>query len=123
MKSKCEIARITQIDHKTIRALARCFVAEQSKSPGVTTGSDQIPPPRPPGPGRQSISACEPHRAFIQAQLQIRRNFNAILREVNRIWHAPGQLDVGTKNRQTEVVNVHFFRLRAAYLLPDWSST
>ena len=78
-KSQREIARITQVDRKTIRALARRFAAEQSNSPGMATGSDgQIPPPRPPGPGRQSISACEPHRTFIQEQLQLRRNFTAI---------------------------------------------
>ena len=82
-KSQREIARITQIDRKTIRALARRFAAQQSNSPEVATGSDgQIPPPRPPGPGRQSISACEPHRAFIQAQLQLRRNFTAIYQDL-----------------------------------------
>jgi transposase len=82
-KSQREIARITQIDRKTIRALARRFAAEQSNSPGVATGSDdQIPPPRPPGTGRQSISACEPHRMFIQAQLQLRRNFTAIYQDL-----------------------------------------
>ena len=82
-KSQREIARVTQIDRKTIRALARRFAAEQSNSPGAATGSDgQIPPPRPPGPGRQSISACEPHRTFIQEQLQLRRNFTAIYQDL-----------------------------------------
>jgi transposase len=82
-KSQREIARITQIDRKTIRSLARRFEVEQPKSPGVTTGSpDQIPPPWPPGPIRQSTSACEPHREFIQAQLRLRRNFTAIYQDL-----------------------------------------
>jgi transposase len=78
-----EIARITQIDRKTIRGLKRRFAAEQANSPGVATGSvGQIPPPWPPGPDRQSTSACEPHRAFIQAQLGLRRNFTAIYQDL-----------------------------------------
>lgn len=37
---------------------------------------------RAPGQGNQSSSACEPHRAFIQAQLQLRRNFTAIYQDL-----------------------------------------
>ncbi len=82
-KSQREIARITQIDRKTIRGLERRFTTEQAKSPRVATGSaGQIPPLRPPGPDRQSTSACEPHRAFIQAQLALRRNFTAIYQDL-----------------------------------------
>jgi transposase len=82
-KSQREIARITQIDRKTIRGLVRRFELEQSNSPRVTTGpSSQIPPPRPPGASRQSISACEPHRPFIQEQLRLRRNFTAIYQDL-----------------------------------------
>ena len=78
-----EIARITRIDRKTIRGLKRRFAADPANSPGVATGSGgQIPPPRPPGPDRQSISACEPHRAFIQAQVALRRNFTAIYQDL-----------------------------------------
>lgn len=82
-KSQHEISRITGIDRKTIRRLNESFVAEQAKSPGVATGSSsQIPPPRPPGQIRQSTSACEPHREFIQAQLGLRRNFTAIYQDL-----------------------------------------
>ena len=49
----------------------------------MATGSTrQIPPPRPQGLGRQSISACEPHRDFIRAQLRLRRNFTAIYQDL-----------------------------------------
>ena len=82
-KSQREIARITQIDRKTIRGLERRFATEQANSPRVATGSaGQIPPLLPPGPDRQSTSACEPHRAFIQAQLALRRNFTAIYQDL-----------------------------------------
>jgi hypothetical protein len=82
-KSQHEISRITEIDRKTIRRLNQSFVAEQTKSPGVATGSTgQIPPPRPPGPIRQSTSACEPHRDFIQAQVGLHRNFTAIYQDL-----------------------------------------
>jgi len=78
-----EIARITRIDRKTIRGLKRRSAADPANSPAVATGSaSQIPPPRPPGPDRQSISACEPHRAFIQAQVALRRNFTAIYQDL-----------------------------------------
>lgn len=82
-KSHREIARITNIDRKAIRRLARRFAEDPSKAPGVTTGSsDQKPPPRPPGPSGQLTSACEPHRPFIQAQLRLRRNFTAIYQDL-----------------------------------------
>ena len=78
-KSQHQIARITEIDRKTIRGLARRFQAEGSNSPMATTGSViEIPPSRPPGP----ISECEPHRAFIQAQLHLRRNYTAIYQDL-----------------------------------------
>ena len=82
-KSQREVARITEIDRKTIRGLAQRLASEQSNSPGVATGpAAQIPPPRPPGPERQSTSACEPHRDFIAAQLQLRRNFTAVYQDL-----------------------------------------
>ena len=82
-KSQREVARITQIDRKTIRGLAQRFATEVSNSPGVATGSvDQIPPPWPPGASRKSTSACEPHREFIQTQLQLHRNFTAVYQDL-----------------------------------------
>jgi transposase len=82
-KSQREIERITQVDRKTIRVLERRFVNEQANSPGVITGSGrQFPPPRSPAPGRFSISSCEPHRDFIQAQMRLRRNSTAIYQDL-----------------------------------------
>jgi transposase len=87
-KSQREVARITEVDRKTIRALAQHLTEESgiSNSPGVPTGSarpnPQIPPPRPPASGRQSTSACEPHRAFIQAQVALRRNYMSIYQDL-----------------------------------------
>jgi hypothetical protein len=82
-KNQHEISRITEIDRKTIRRLNQSFIAEQAKSPGVATGSpSQIPPPRPPGPIRQSTSACETYRDFIKAQVGLHRNFTAIYQDL-----------------------------------------
>ena len=84
-----EIARRTGVDRKTIRHYART-----ANSPGVATGSEasgsQIPPPRPPGQtapaGNTSSaatpSACEPHRAWIEAQVQLGRNAGAIYQDL-----------------------------------------
>ena len=38
-KSQREIARITEVDRKTIRSLARHFASEEANSPGVLTVS------------------------------------------------------------------------------------
>lgn len=82
-KSQREVARITEIDRKTIRGLAQRLASEQSNPPGVATGpAAQITPPRPPGPDRQSTSACEPYRDFITAQLHLRRNFTAVYQDL-----------------------------------------
>ena len=90
--SQHEIKRKTGIDRKTIRKLAQAMFAAAdapaSNSP-MATGSpvlaDQIPPPRPPAPGalpRHARSACEPHRAWIEAQVQLGRNATAIYQEL-----------------------------------------
>jgi transposase len=82
-----EIERRTGVDRKTIRRYAAA-----SKSPGVATGSDavpeQTPPPRPPAPGEAaaplpaSVSACEAHRAWIEAQLQLGRNAQSLYQDL-----------------------------------------
>lgn len=58
--SQHEIARVTKIDRKTIRAYAKRWREQQANSPGVATGSaDQIAPPRPPAaihPTRKCLS-------------------------------------------------------------------
>jgi transposase len=81
-----EIERRTGVDRKTIRRHARA-----ANSPGVATGSEgaggQTPPPRPPAraakaPPAATPSACEPHRAWIEAQVQLGRNAVAIYQDL-----------------------------------------
>ncbi|SFB13867.1 Transposase [Collimonas sp. OK607] len=82
-KSQREIERITGVNRKTIRSLAQRTDADVSNYPGVATGSDpQITPPRPPTISSGPVSACEPHRAFIEAQLRLRRNYTAIYQDL-----------------------------------------
>ncbi|HEY7803043.1 MAG TPA: IS21 family transposase [Orrella sp.] len=90
--SQHEIARVTKIDRKTIRAYAKRWHEQQANSPGVATGSaDQIPPPRPPEKApKRSVSACEPHREFIQEQLKLRRNYTAIYQDLVDIYGFSG---------------------------------
>ena len=82
-----EIARRTGVDRKTIRRYAVL-----ANSPGVATGSDpgpdQTPPPRPPAPdgvslpARTTPSTCEPHRVWIEAQVQLGRNAQSIYQDL-----------------------------------------
>ena len=86
--SQHEIARRTGVDRKTIRNYAG------ANSPGVATGSAtvdlQIPPPQPPAldtsifrqPSAGSSSACEPHRAWIEAQLDLGRNAQSLYQDL-----------------------------------------
>lgn len=98
--SQREVQRVTGIDRKTIRAYAKRFAAAEANSPGVSTGSsEQIPPPCPPAPRPPSlpgpVSACEAHRAFIEAQLRLRRNAMAIYQDlVDRHGFAAGYSSV-----------------------------
>ncbi len=92
--SQREIERVTGIDRKTVRAYQQRFAAAAPNSPGVATDLDevagssagQIPPPRPPTSAAPSptptTSACEPYRAFIEAQLRLRRNAMAIYQDL-----------------------------------------
>ena len=84
--SQREIERATGIDRKTIRAYQKRFAAA-ANSPGVSTDwGRQFPPPRPPTPLRAisaaTVSACEPHRSFIEAQLRLSRNAVAIYQDL-----------------------------------------
>src|SRR5690606_1276961 len=76
--SQHEISRRTGVDRKTIRKY-------QSKSP-MATGSGPVegqnPPPWPPVPPRHASSACEPHRAWIEEQVQLGRNAQAIYQDL-----------------------------------------
>jgi len=83
--SQREIERFTGVDRKTIRRYARL-----ANSPAVATGSEgtpgQIPPPRPPAAGKVpasfTASACEPHRAWIEAQVDLGRNATALYQDL-----------------------------------------
>ena len=86
--SQREIERMTGVDRKTIRRFQR-----EANSPGVATGSiagdEQTPPPRPPAPigdavspPRASPSACEPHRIWIEAQVELGRNAVSIYQDL-----------------------------------------
>ena len=81
-----EIERRTGVSRKTIRRYARA-----ANSPGVATGSEgasgQTPPPRPPAPRAKvrsgsTPSACEPQRAWIEAQVTLGRNAVAIYQDL-----------------------------------------
>jgi transposase len=76
--SQREIERVTGVDRKTIRRYAA-----EAKSPGVATGSEedifQNPPPRPPA---LASSACETHRGWIEAQVQLGRNAQSIYQDL-----------------------------------------
>lgn len=85
--SQREIERVTGIDRKTIRGYQQRFAAEHANSSGVSTGVPaQIPPPCAPAPvpvvSGSTVSACEPHRAFIEAQLRLRRNAMSIYQDL-----------------------------------------
>ena len=74
-----QIECVTGIDRKTIRTYAKRIEELKATSSGVATGTpDQIPPPRPPAQAKSTTSSCEPHRAFIEAQLRFKRNYMAI---------------------------------------------
>jgi transposase len=85
-----EIERFTGVDRKTIRRYQRLL----ANSPGVATGSDapgeQIPPPRPPAPAGPdtaspatgTVSACEVHREWIEAQVALGRNAVSIYQDL-----------------------------------------
>ncbi|WP_026284974.1 IS21 family transposase [Thiomonas sp. FB-6] len=107
-----EIARITGISRHTIRAYQQRFAAEPPNCSTLATDpEEQTAPPRPPTPAPATVSACEPHRTFIEAQLRLQRNamaiyqdlvdqfafagaYNSVKRFVARLRHrAPEQFD------------------------------
>ena len=98
-KSQREIHRITGIDRKTIRRYMAIFAAgaftPANSSTPATIGSedaDQIPPPpRPPAfqaaAGKErnfdfARSLCEPHRQWIEEQVRLQRNGQAIYQDL-----------------------------------------
>jgi transposase len=78
-----QIERVTGIDRKTIRTYVKRIEELKSNSSGVATGTpDQIPPPWPPAQAKLTVSNCEPHRDFIEAQLRFKRNYMAIYQDL-----------------------------------------
>jgi hypothetical protein len=93
--SQRQIQRLTGVDRKTIRRYRALLAGAEANSPGeVTTGSEsgesQIPPPRPPAVEASvtsvtsgiARSACEPHRAWIEQQVRLKRNAQAIYQDL-----------------------------------------
>jgi len=97
-KSQRQIQRLTGIDRKTIRRYQAIFESQKSGSANssmVTTGSETAvtqtpPPPRPPATDDSSKattfnfarSASEPHREWIEQQVRLRRNAQAIYQDL-----------------------------------------
>ena len=97
-KSQRQIQRLTGIDRKTIRRYQAIFESQKSGSANssmVTAGSEsavtQSPPsPRPPATEASSKattfnfarSASEPHREWIEEQVRLRRNAQAIYQDL-----------------------------------------
>jgi transposase len=78
-----QIERVTGIDRKTIRTYAKRTEELKANSSGVATGTPvQIPPPRPPAQANLTVSNCEPYRAFIEAQLRLKRNYMSIYQDL-----------------------------------------
>jgi hypothetical protein len=81
---------MTGVDRKTIRRIAREIASVEANSPGVATGSEgresavcaeQNTPPRPLAP-KVARSAWEAHRAWIEGQVQLGRNAQAIYQDL-----------------------------------------
>jgi transposase len=98
-KSQREIHRITGIDRKTIRRYMAIFAARASTSANsptpATIGSEDTgqtpPPPRPPAFQAELAKACnfdfarslcEPHRQWIEEQVRLQRNAQAIYQDL-----------------------------------------
>jgi len=78
-----KIERVTGIDRKTIRSYQKRFdELKENSSMVATSAPDQIPPPKPPAQVKLTASICEPHRAFIEAQLRLKRNYMAIYQDL-----------------------------------------
>lgn len=81
--SQREIERVTGISRHTIRAYHQRFDADPANCPGgATDPGAQTAPPRPPTSPPVATSKCEPHRAFIEAQVRLGRNATAIYQDL-----------------------------------------
>ncbi len=76
--SQHEIARRTGVDRKTIRK----YRSNSPMATGSNTPGSQNPPPRPPALPKHASSACEAHRTWIEEQVQLGGNAQAIYQEL-----------------------------------------
>ena len=76
-----EIERITGVNRRTIRSYQLSMMAGASNCSTPSTGPEQTAPPCPPAP-KWTPSACEPYRAFIEAQVRLRRNATSIYQDL-----------------------------------------
>ncbi len=86
-----EIERITGVNRRTVRLFQQKSLADTSNCPTPSTGAEhtdsgQTAPPRPPR-ATCAPSDCEPHRTFIEAQVQLRRNAMAIYQDLVDHYH------------------------------------
>jgi transposase len=86
-----EIERITGVNRRTVRLYQQKYLAETSNCSTPSAGADpsdygQTAPPRPPE-ANGSPSDCEPHRTFIETQVQLRRNATAIYQDLVDLYH------------------------------------
>ena len=80
--SQREIERRTGVSRHTIRVYKKRYLEDGANCPGVATDSGQTAPPWPPTPVAVSVSKCEPHREFIEAQSRLRRNAVSIYQDL-----------------------------------------
>jgi len=80
-ESQHEVHRRTGVDRKTIRRYAQ--LANSPMATGSQPPGEQTPPPRPPAPApERARSACEAHRDWIEAQVVLGRNAQAIYQDL-----------------------------------------
>ena len=89
--SQREIEKRTGVDRKTIRRYTPTANARRVAT-GFSEPADQMPPPRPPafeerlapepGAAATTTSACEPHRAWIEAQVALGRNAVSVYQDL-----------------------------------------
>lgn len=81
--SQREIERVTGISRHTIRSYQKAFESQnQAAASSQPVEVVQTAPPRPPTPLATTVSHCENHRVFIEAQLRLRRNAMAIYQDL-----------------------------------------
>lgn len=129
--SQREIHRLTGVDRKTIRRYRPLRAGAEANSPGeVTTGpvsvDGQIPPPRPPVFGASEAvtsslarSACEPHRTWIEEQVRLKRNAQAIYQDLVDQFGFPSSYQsvkrFVRRLRHTEIVSRSVVQLAAGH--------